>query len=87
MDACSNLFKLVLVFCFAEQALSRPKSLIKVKGSPQVDGADEKMLAADEEVIPEVVIFSNDARSPQNGDAKMDFGKCIFLPCRLCNWT
>uniref|UniRef100_A0AAR5QK63 alpha-glucosidase n=1 Tax=Dendroctonus ponderosae TaxID=77166 RepID=A0AAR5QK63_DENPD len=56
-----------------EQALSRPTSLIKVKASPQVDGADEKMLPADEEVIPEVVIFNNDGKSPQNGDTKMDF--------------
>ncbi|CAG9766236.1 unnamed protein product [Ceutorhynchus assimilis] len=55
-----------------EQAVSRPKSLIKVKASPEeIDGADEKMLANDEK-IPEVVILNNDTKSPQNGDAKLD---------------
>lgn len=53
-----------------EDALSRPKSLIKVKASPEADGAHEKMLTADDQV-PEVVVYNNE-KSPQNGDAKLD---------------
>ncbi|XP_066152255.1 amino acid transporter heavy chain SLC3A1 isoform X1 [Euwallacea fornicatus] len=57
-----------------DQALSRPKTLVKVSACSEVDGADEKMLPADDKV-PEVVVFDKDTKSPQNGDAKLDIAE------------
>ncbi|KAF7283915.1 hypothetical protein GWI33_022744 [Rhynchophorus ferrugineus] len=51
-----------------EQAVSRPKSLVKTKSNPEVDGADEKMLPEDKPA--EIIV--NSEKSPQNGDAKLD---------------
>lgn len=50
-----------------DDALSRPKSLVKVKTSSEADGADEKMLPHDK---PAEIICNE--KSPQNGDAKLD---------------
>lgn len=59
---------------FTDQALSRPKSIVKDSGGTETDGADEKMLPSDDKV-PEVVVFGNETKSPQNGDAKLDIGE------------
>lgn len=47
---------------------------MKESGVNETDGADEKMLPNDDKV-PEVVVFGNDTKSPQNGDAKLDIGE------------
>ncbi|XP_063908317.1 amino acid transporter heavy chain SLC3A1 [Zophobas morio] len=52
-----------------EEAVTRPKSLVKSKpATPEVDGADEKMLPKEEEVK----VSPNEK---QNGDAKLDIGE------------
>jgi len=47
---------------------------VKESGGTETDGADEKMLPSDDKV-PEVVVFGNETKSPQNGDAKLDIGE------------
>ncbi|KAJ3647465.1 hypothetical protein Zmor_019343 [Zophobas morio] len=56
-----------------EEAVTRPKSLVKSKpATPEVDGADEKMLPKEEEVK----VSPNEK---QNGDAKLDIGECFLM--------
>lgn len=61
-----------------EEAVTRPKNLLKLKsGSPETDGADERMLPKEKKIssntdISDVKISSLDK---QNGDAKLDIGE------------
>ncbi|KAL1493921.1 hypothetical protein ABEB36_009601 [Hypothenemus hampei] len=71
--ATSHSYKPIPEQDMEDRALSRPKSLVKPSKDIATDGADEKMLPADEKV-PEVVVF-NDLKSPQNGDAKLDIAE------------
>ncbi|KAJ8925930.1 hypothetical protein NQ315_009782 [Exocentrus adspersus] len=60
-----------------EEAVTRPKSLIKVKPDKQADGADEKMLPQGER-FNSAIAMSDMKASPnqkQNGDAKLDIGE------------
>ncbi|RZC39205.1 neutral and basic amino acid transport protein rBAT [Asbolus verrucosus] len=64
-------YKLISEADMEEEAVSRPKSLVKSKpASPELDGADEKMLPKEEKV--EAKISPNEK---QNGDAKLDIGE------------
>lgn len=68
------------------EAVSRPKSLVKLKTAGEFDGADEKMLPKEDTkvAVPNSTIDHFDAKgSPndkQNGEAKLDIGepKSIF---------
>lgn len=62
-----------------EEAVSRPKSLTKIKSGKETDGADEKMLPQDDDkVINSGIVLSDVKISPnekQNGDAKLNIGE------------
>lgn len=65
----------------SENAVSRPKSLVKSKSGGEIDGADEKMLPENEKkAAPNSNIDINDVKiavrdEKQNGDAKLDIGE------------
>lgn len=78
--ALYRFFKNFYSIFLSDEAVRRPKSLVKLK-SDEKDGADEKMLADDEKKLAsksEIIIteYKNDK---QNGDAKLDIGEYFLF--------